>query len=108
MLVTAPGASDAAASGRFMVTRRPVRRPGAALTARAVGRRADGALRARRAAEPTSSPARRWSVCSTAAFAQRYAVRHVATYGRPDSRRALRAGQPLDQEMIDRLRSLGM
>jgi arylsulfatase A-like enzyme len=33
--------------------------------------------------------------------------RFVSTYGRPFTRPAARRGQPLDQEMIDRLRSLG-
>ena len=40
-------------------------------------------------------------------FTARYPVRFVATYGRPSAARASRSGQPLDQEMIDRLRSLG-
>jgi hypothetical protein len=40
-------------------------------------------------------------------FSARYPVRHVATYGRPSGTPAARTGQPLDQEMIDRLRSLG-
>jgi arylsulfatase A-like enzyme len=42
-----------------------------------------------------------------AEFARRYPVRHVSTYGVPSAARAERGGQPLDQEMIDRLRSLG-
>ena len=41
------------------------------------------------------------------AFTKRYPVRSVPTYGRPMNRPAERQGQPLDQEMIDRLRSLG-
>jgi hypothetical protein len=40
-------------------------------------------------------------------FADRFAVRYVSTYGHPTEGRALRTGRPLDQEMIDRLRSLG-
>jgi hypothetical protein len=40
-------------------------------------------------------------------FTARYPVRQVATYGRPSPASASRTGQPLDQEMIDRLRSLG-
>jgi hypothetical protein len=40
-------------------------------------------------------------------FTARYPVRQVATYGRPSASAASRTGQPLDQEMIDRLRSLG-
>jgi hypothetical protein len=35
------------------------------------------------------------------------AVRYVATYGRPFSRTVAHEGKPLDQETIDRLRSLG-
>ena len=40
-------------------------------------------------------------------FTARYPVRQVATYGRPSTAALSRTGQPLDQEMIDRLRSLG-
>ena len=40
-------------------------------------------------------------------FVQRYPERYVATYGRPFATTAAREGRPLDQEMIDRLRSLG-
>jgi hypothetical protein len=40
-------------------------------------------------------------------FVRRYPVRQVATYGPPSREHANRSGQPLDQEMIDRLRSLG-
>jgi len=42
-----------------------------------------------------------------AEFTARYPVRYVASYGRPSTKNAARTGQPLDQEMIDRLRSLG-
>lgn len=38
---------------------------------------------------------------------QSTATRYVTTYGRPFIANAPRTGQPLDQEMIDRLRSLG-
>jgi hypothetical protein len=38
---------------------------------------------------------------------ERYPVREVATYGRPSAPSAPRSGQPLDEEMIERLRSLG-
>jgi hypothetical protein len=40
-------------------------------------------------------------------FVQRYPVRQVQTYGPPSLPTANRPGHPLDQEMIDRLRSLG-
>jgi len=43
----------------------------------------------------------------TEQFTGRYPVRFVATYGQPIPTSALREGRPLDQEMIDRLRSLG-
>ncbi|MEO8075328.1 MAG: alkaline phosphatase family protein, partial [Acidobacteriota bacterium] len=43
----------------------------------------------------------------SADFTRRYPVRQVASYGRPAAKSADRKGQPLDQEMIDRLRSLG-
>ena len=42
-----------------------------------------------------------------ARFRARYPVRFVETYGAPSAVPQNRAGQPLDQEMIDRLRSLG-
>jgi Type I phosphodiesterase / nucleotide pyrophosphatase len=43
----------------------------------------------------------------TPEFTGRYPVRDVATYGRPSAETASRQGQPLDQEMIERMRSLG-
>ena len=41
------------------------------------------------------------------AFVARFPVRQTDTYGMPAAGTAERKGQPLDQEMIDRLRSLG-
>jgi len=43
----------------------------------------------------------------TSEFVQRYPVRQVTTYGPPSVTDQDRSGRPLDQEMIDRLRSLG-
>lgn len=40
-------------------------------------------------------------------FIRTFPVRYVPTYGARSSRSSVRKGQPLDQEMIDRLRSLG-
>jgi hypothetical protein len=40
-------------------------------------------------------------------FTTKYPVRYVSSYGSPSASGVTRAGQPLDQEMIDRLRSLG-
>ena len=47
------------------------------------------------------------SALFSADFVRRYPIRLVDTYGPPSLRTPERAGQPLDQEMIDRLRSLG-
>jgi hypothetical protein len=47
------------------------------------------------------------TLCFDPDFLRRYPVRRVATYGPPAPQRQARSGQPLDQEMIDRLRSLG-
>jgi Type I phosphodiesterase / nucleotide pyrophosphatase len=41
------------------------------------------------------------------AFVERHPVRAVDTYGQPSAVQAERGGKPLDQEMLDRLRSLG-
>jgi len=43
----------------------------------------------------------------TPEFVSRFPVRYVARYGARSVRPSARQGQPLDQEMIDRLRSLG-
>jgi arylsulfatase A-like enzyme len=40
-------------------------------------------------------------------FVSSYPVRRVASYGAPNAPSAVRRGQPLDDEMIERLRSLG-
>jgi len=57
---------------------------------------------------PLSSelPGKPRTVLFTSEFVERYPGRYVPTYGRPFTRPA-REGKPLDQEMIDRLRSLG-
>jgi hypothetical protein len=41
------------------------------------------------------------------AFRQQYPVRTVATFGERRRPALVRTGQPLDQEMIERMRSLG-
>jgi hypothetical protein len=40
-------------------------------------------------------------------FVDRYPIRFVAEYGTPNQPAARRGGEPLEQDMIDRLRSLG-
>jgi hypothetical protein len=105
MVVTAPGRVTSGASGRFMMSG-PAARSGRTVTAQAtdvaptllyalgvpISQSLAGAPLVDLFAEP---------------FVARYAVRHVATYGRPEGRATARSGQALDQEMIDRLRSLG-
>ena len=105
MVVTAPGRGTAGASGRFVI-RGPVARNGSTLTAQA----ADVAPTVLYALGVPISQAIAGAPLVglfTESFVARYAVRHVASYGRPEMRAARRTGQPLDQEMIDRLRSLG-
>jgi len=41
------------------------------------------------------------------AYASKYPVREIATYGPPSAPSAPRSGRPLDEEMLERLRSLG-
>jgi hypothetical protein len=105
MIVTAPGRLTAAANGRFVVTG-GLARAGSRLDARATD------------VAPTVLYALGLPISDALAgaplpalfdqgFVDRYPARHVPTYGRRDTGRALRNGQPLDQEMIDRLRSLG-
>jgi hypothetical protein len=105
MLVTAPGRVTAEASGRLIV-RGSAAAPGATASARttdvaptllyALGVPISGALAGAPAIDSFNG-----------SFVKRYPIRQVATYGPPLSRDAARSGQPLDQEMIDRLRSLG-
>ena len=40
-------------------------------------------------------------------FAERFPVREIGTYGERQASGAIREGQPLDEEMVERLRSLG-
>jgi hypothetical protein len=104
-VVTAPGRGAAGATGRLVVRGAAARR-GADVTARAtdvaptllyaLGLPISQAL----AGVPLTD-------LLTEPFVARHPVRHVATYGRPRSGTAEPRGQPLDQEMIDRLRSLG-
>ncbi len=56
------------------------------------------------AADLAAAPA---DVLLTERFRQSHPVRTVATYGERQSRPARTAGQPLDREMIERMRSLG-
>jgi hypothetical protein len=105
MIVTAPGRLTAAANGRFVVT------GGLARAGSRVGARATDVA-------PTVLYALGVPISEALAgvplpalfdpgFVARYPVRQVPTYGHRDARGAPRSGRPLDQEMIDRLRSLG-
>jgi hypothetical protein len=105
MLVTAPGRVTSEASGR-LVMRGSAAGPGRAVKARttdvaptllyALGVPISSALAGAPIADLFSD-----------SFVKRYPVRHVATYGPPLTGEVVRSGHPLDQEMIDRLRSLG-
>jgi hypothetical protein len=105
ILVTQPGRVAAAAEGLMGISGR-LAAPGATAT----GRAPDVAPTVLQALGVPISRELAGSAL-TALFdpesVQRYPVRHVASYGRPSMRSAVRSGQPLDQEMIDRLRSLG-
>ncbi len=105
VVVTAPGRGAAGGSGRLVV-RGAVARRGTAITAGAtdvtptvlyaLGLPISQALAGAPLTDLFAEP-----------FVAQYPIRHVATYGRPRSRAPQLRGQPLDQEMIDRLRSLG-
>jgi hypothetical protein len=105
MVVTAPGRVTSGASGRLIVrgsAAGPNRTSRANMTdvaptlLYALGIPISRALAGAPVVDLFSDP-----------FVKRYPVRYVATYGPPSSGKAVRSGQPLDQEMIDRLRSLG-
>jgi hypothetical protein len=104
VLVTAPGRVTAGPNGRLMM-RGPAARASASITAQAtdVAPTLLYALGVPISGEIAGRPLLH---LFSESFVSRYAIREVATYGRPTSRPAQR-GQPLDQEMIDRLRSLG-
>ncbi len=105
ILVTQPGRVAAAAEGLMGISGRL-----AALGAAATGRAPDVAPTVLQALGVPISRELAGSALTALfnpEFAQRYPVRHVASYGRPSVKSAARSGQPLDQEMIDRLRSLG-
>ncbi len=105
VLITAPGRVAPGATGRLTI-RGSVARVGSAIDAQAtdvaptilyaLGVPMSRALAGKPLVDLFAEP-----------YVARYTARYVATYGRPASRGAVGTGQPLDQEMIDRLRSLG-
>ena len=105
MVVTEPGRVASAARGLLGMAGRV-----AATGAVATGRAADVAPTALHALGVPISGELAGSVLTALFdpdFVRRYPVRRVASYGRPSLKATARSGQPLDQEMIDRLRSLG-
>lgn len=104
-VVTAPGRVAGGGEGR-LGTRGPIVREGAAIEGNVmdVSPTILYALGVPASRETAGAPL---LGLFTDAFTARYPVRHVSTYGRPSNRPSERQGQPLDQEMIDRLRSLG-
>jgi hypothetical protein len=105
VLITAPGRVAPGANGRLTI-RGSVARVGSAIDAQATDV-APTILYALGVPMSRALAGKPLVDLFTEPFAARYAVRHVATYGRPASREGVRSGQPLDQEMIDHLRSLG-
>ena len=106
MVLTSPGRVQAATSGLLAI-----RGAGANRFARdAIARPTDIAptlLHALGIPISKELPGRPLIELFSAEFAKRYPIREIATYGRPAMNQMPRSGQPLDQEMIDRLRSLG-
>jgi hypothetical protein len=106
MVLTSPGRVHARTSGLFALRGAAANR----LVRDAVGRPIDIAptvLHALGIPISRELPGRPLVELLSADFARRYPVREVATYGKPAGNQVPRGGQPLDQEMIDRLRSLG-
>jgi hypothetical protein len=105
MVVTAPGRAGTAAGGRLAL------RGGGTLDSAGVsGNATDVAATVLYAlGVPISRTLSGQPLVSlfSESFTRRFPVRYVTTYGRPSNGLAARNGQPLDQEMIDRLRSLG-
>jgi hypothetical protein len=105
MMVTAPGRVAPGPGGRLMLNGAPVR-TGMEVPARltdvaptllyALGVPISGTL----AGSPLVE-------LFTESFTASHPVAHVPTYGPPLNERAPRTGQALDEEMVDRLRSLG-
>jgi Type I phosphodiesterase / nucleotide pyrophosphatase len=104
LVLTAPGRVTTSASGGLTISGPSVRQATLTGTARDVAPTVLYALGVPISRELPGAPLLR---LFSEEFARRFAVRYVPAYGRPSTRLAARQGQPLDQEMIDRLRSLG-
>jgi hypothetical protein len=103
-LITAPGRVSSGATGRLTISS-VVTRPGVAEgTARDVAPIVLYALGVPLSRELPGTPL---LSMFTDEFTRRFPVRNVPSYGTPSARPGVREGKPLDQEMIDRLRSLG-
>ena len=105
VLITAPGRVAPGATGRLTI-RGSVARVGSAIDAQATDV-APTILYALGVPMSRALAGKPLFDLFTEPYVARYTARYVATYGRPASRGAVGTGQPLDQEMIDRLRSLG-
>jgi hypothetical protein len=105
VVVTEPGRVGEGGRAFFSIRGRAVQpRPDIVTPATAVAPTVLYALGVPIASDLMSPPVLEWFEPQ---FIARYPVRRVATYGRPSAAAIVRVGQPLDQEMIDRLRSLG-
>ena len=107
VLITAPGRVAPGATGRLTI-RGSVARVGSAIDAHAQATDvAPTILYALGVPMSRALAGKPLFDLFTEPYVARYTARYVATYGRPASRGEVGTGQPLDQEMIDRLRSLG-
>jgi len=111
MLVTQPGrvaVGPATASGSVLALAGPIAATGhvetMALSAEALAPTVLRVLGVPVAADLAATAA---DALVTPAFMQAFPVRPVATYGERRTRPAASTGQPLDREMIERMRSLG-
>jgi hypothetical protein len=105
MVVTAPGRVASSTSGRLALSG-PAARAGATANGGPVDV-APTILHALGLPVSRNLAGKALTQILTESFMTRYPVRTIPAYGPPAARAASRQGQPLDQEMIDRLRSLG-
>jgi type I phosphodiesterase/nucleotide pyrophosphatase len=105
VVVTEPGRLNASATGMLALTGGPAR-PGARAEARAVDVMPT-VLHALGVPISRGLAGRVLTDLFTPEFLSRHPVRQVDAYGSPSTSGTVRSGKPLDQEMIDRLRSLG-
>jgi hypothetical protein len=105
VIIMEPGRVDVAGRG-LLALRGPVAAPSGRVDAHAVDAAPTilAALGVPLSRELTGTPV---AALFSRAFVEAHPLRYVASYGSPSAVRQVRRGQPLDEEMIERLRSLG-